>query len=153
MPRMARIVVSGYPHHVTQRRNRRQAVFLANDDWSIYLSLIHAACRSADTRVLAYCLMSNHVHFVMVPSHEDGLRAVLADAHRQYTRRVNFREDCRGHLWQKRFYSFVMDESHLQAAIPYAKQNPVQTGLCESPEEWLWSSAAESFGYCPRNSP
>lgn len=143
MPRMARVVVPDYPHHVTQRGNRRQAVFLANDDWSIYLSLIHSACRIAGTKVLAYCLMPNHVHFVMVPSHEDGLRVVLADAHRRYARRVNFREGWRGHLWQERFHSFVMDESHLQAAIPYVEQNPVRAGLCELPEEWPWSSAAE----------
>lgn len=143
MPRMARVVVPGYPHHVTQRGNRRQTVFLAGDDWPMYLSLIHAACSDAGTRVLAYCLMPNHVHFVMVPSHNDGLRAVLADAHRRYTRRVNFREGWRGHLWQERFHSFVMDESHLQAAIPYVEQNPVRAGLCEAPSDWPWSSAAE----------
>lgn len=151
MPRMARVVVPGYPHHVTQRGNRRQAVFLADDDWSMYLSLIGTACRETGTRVLAYCLMPNHVHFVMVPSHDDGLRAVLADAHRRYTRRVNFREGWRGHLWQERFHSFVMDEPHLQAAIPYVEYNPVRAGLCEAPSEWPWSSAAERGSNSPDN--
>jgi len=143
MPRMARVVVPGYPHHVTQRGNRRQPVFLTEDDWPKYLSLIGAACKQADTKVLAYCLMPNHVHFVMVPSRGDGLRAALADAHRRYTRRVNFRAGWRGHLWQERFHSFVMDERHLQAAIPYVEQNPVRASLAEVPSDWQWSSAAE----------
>lgn len=143
MPRMARVVVPGYPHHVTQRGIGGRQCSLAGDDWPMYLSLIRAACRHADTRVLAYCLMPNHVHFVMVPSQGDGLRAVLADAHRRYARRVNFREGWCGHLWQERFHSFVMDERHLQAAIPYVERNPVRAGLCEAPSEWPWSSAAE----------
>lgn len=144
MPRMARVVVPGYPHHVTQRGNRRQAVFLADDDWSIYLSLIRGACVTGETSVLAYCLMPNHVHFVLVPSHRDGLRSVLADAHRRYTRRVNFREGWRGHLWQDRFHSFVMDEPHLRVAIPYVENNPVRAGLCGTPSQWPWSSASEA---------
>lgn len=86
--------------------------------------------------------MPNHVHFVMVPTHEDGLRAAIADAHRRFTRSVNFREGWRGHLWQERFHSFVMDESHLHAAIPYVEDNPVRAGLCASVREWPWSSAA-----------
>lgn len=143
MPRMARVVVPGWPHHVTQRGNRRQAVFLVDDDWLVYQSLIASACKKAGTGVLAFCLMPNHVHFVMVPDHADGLRAVLADVHRRYTRRVNLREGWRGHLWQERFHSFVMDEPHLQAAVPYVEQNPVRAGLCVTPEEWSWSSAAE----------
>jgi putative transposase len=141
---MARVVVPGYPHHVTQRGNRRQAVFLVDDDWEHYLALIRAACAGAETRVLAYCLMPNHVHFVLVPTREDGLRLALADAHRRYTRRVNFREGWRGHLWQDRFHSFVMDEPHLRAAIPYVENNPVRAGLCESPAHWPWSSASEA---------
>ena len=144
MPRMARVVVPGYPHHVTQRGNRRQAVFLVDDDWRTYLSLIRAACATAETSVLAYCLMPNHVHFVMVPSHLDGLRSALADAHRRYTRRVNFREGWRGHLWQDRFHSFVMDEPHLQVAIPYVENNPVRAALCHTPPQWPWSSATRA---------
>jgi len=95
MPRMARVVVPAYPHHVTQRGNRRQRVFFGDDDCERYLSLLGSACRDSGTRVLAYCLMPNHVHFVMVPAHEDGLRAAMAQAHRRYTRSINFREDWR----------------------------------------------------------
>ncbi len=146
MPRMARIVVPGYPHHVVQRGNRRQAVFFRDEDWSRYLRLVRAACLDAGTHVLAYCLMPNHVHFVMVPEQEDGLRAAVADAHRRYTRSVNFREGWRGHLWQERFHSFVMDETHLRVTIPYVENNPVRAGLCDAPERWRWSSAGERAG-------
>lgn len=141
MARMARLVVPNYPHHVTQRGNRRQAVFFGDGDYRTYLELVRAACTVVETAVLAYCLMPNHVHLIMVPRHEDGLRAAIAESHRRYTRLVNFRAGWRGHLWQERFHSFVMDEAHLAAAIPYVEQNPVRAQLCQRPEDWPWSSA------------
>ena len=146
---MARVVLPDYPHHVTQRGNRRQRVFFQDHDWQTYLALVRASCAEVATKVLAYCLMPNHVHFILVPAHEDGLRAAMADAHRRYTRRVNFREGWRGHLWQDRFHSFVMDGAHLRAAIPYVEDNPVRAGLCERAAAWRWSSAAEAEGRAP----
>ena len=142
MPRIARIVVPFYPHHVTQRGNRRQRTFFSDDDYRTYLKLMSRFCRKAGTRVWAYCLMPNHVHLVMVPSHVDGLRASLGEAHRRYTRGVNLREQWRGHLWQERFHSFPMDETHLLAAARYVERNPVGAGLCRHAEDWPWSSAA-----------
>jgi putative transposase len=85
--------------------------------------------------------MPNHVHLVMVPSCEDGLRAALGEAHRRYTRYVNFRQGWRGHLWQERFHSFVMDEQYLLAAVRYVERNPVVARLCRQPVDWKWSSA------------
>lgn len=142
MPRMARVVVPNYPHHVTQRGNRRQKTFFSDDDYVAYLDLLSTSCRRADTRVWAYCLMPNHVHLVMVPSHEDGLRAPLGEAHRRYTRAVNLRNQWRGHLWQERFHSFPMDEAHLLSAVRYVERNPVAARLCQRPDDWRWSSAA-----------
>lgn len=141
MARMARVVVPQYPHHVTQRGNRRQLVFFGEEDCQSYIALLQEACDRSATGILAYCLMPNHVHLIMVPRHEDGLRAAIAEAHRRYTRRVNFREGWRGHLWQERFHSVVMDEMHLAAAIPYVEENPVRAGLCDRAEQWPWSSA------------
>ena len=88
MARMARVVIPIYPHHVTQRGNRRQRTFFGDADYTTYLALLSEFCRKAGTRVWAYCLMPNHVHLVMVPSTEDGLRAALGEAHRHYTRHV-----------------------------------------------------------------
>jgi putative transposase len=141
MPRLARVVVPGYPHHVTQRGNRRMRVFFSDDDHRAYLDLLADACARAGTEVWAWCLMPNHVHLIMVPSHADGLRAGLGEAHRRYTRRINFREAWRGHLWQERFHSFPMDEDYLLACARYVELNPVRAGLTRRPDEWPWSSA------------
>ena len=125
MARLARIVVPGMPHHITQRGNRRQQTFFNSDDYSVYIDLMAQWCREQGVRIWAYCLMPNHVHLVAVPSSEGGLRRAIGEAHRRYTRRVNFREGWRGHLWQGRFASFVMDESYLLAAARYVELNPV----------------------------
>lgn len=142
MARLPRIVLPNTPHHVTQRGNGRQQVFFGDDDYASYLKLLTAFTQKAGTRVLAYYLMPNHVHFVLVPTDRDGLRSALGEAHRRYTRYINFRERWRGHLWQERFHSFPMDEAHLWMAIRYIELNPVKAGLVDSPAEWRWSSAA-----------
>jgi len=141
MARMARTVIPGIPHHVIQRGVRRLEVFQNDDDYDTYLGLISESCKKAGTEVWAYCLMSNHVHLILVPSTEDGLRASLGDAHRQYTRHVNIREGCRGHLWQERFHSFAMDEYYLLAAVRYVELNPVHAHMVKSAEDYRWSSA------------
>jgi len=92
MARIARLVVPGHPHHITQRGNRRQTVFFNDEDYQTYLDLLAEFCLKSGSEVWAYCLMPNHVHLVMVPQSEDGLRAALSEAHRRYTRHINFRE-------------------------------------------------------------
>ena len=123
MPRIPRLVVPGYPNHVTQRGNRRQKTFFNTQDYLAYLEFITAAKPKAGCEIWAYCLMPNHVHFVLVPQHRDSLALLFKDAHRRYTRRINFRENWRGHLWQERFHSFVMDEHHLNATVKYVELN------------------------------
>jgi len=145
MARMARLVVPGYPHHVTQRGNRGQRTFFERSDYRKYLELIAKARRSADAAVWAYCLMPNHAHLIVVPGREDSLQQLFAEAHRQYTRTINFRYGWRGHLWQERFYSCVMDEPHLLAAVRYVELNPVEAKICRCPEDWPWSSARAHF--------
>ncbi len=142
MPRIKRLVVPGYPHHVTQRGNRRQRTFFNQEDYETYRLLISKAKEKASIDIWAYCLMPNHVHFIVVPREEDSLANLFRDAHRQYTRKINLRNEWRGHLWQERFHSFVMDEPHLTAAVRYVEQNPVRAGLCKNPSEWPWSSTS-----------
>ncbi len=129
------------PHHITQRGNRRQQTFFHADDYSVYIDLMAQWCREQGVRIWAYCLMPNHVHLIAVPSSEGGLRRAIGEAHRRYTRRVNFREGWRGHLWQGRFASFVMDEPYLLAAARYVELNPVRAGLATAPSDYPWSSA------------
>jgi putative transposase len=141
MARLARVVAAGIPHHVTQRGNRRQPVFFADDDYAIYRTLLAEGCRAAGVAVWAYCLMPNHVHLILVPSDADGLRAALGEAHRRYTRHVNFREGWRGYLWQGRFASFPMDEAFLLACAHYVELNPVRAKPARRARDWRWSSA------------
>ena len=86
--------------------------------------------------------MPNHVHLIVVPETEDGLRRAIGEAHRRYTRRVNFRKRWRGHLWQGRFASFVLDEPYLLVATRYVEMNPVKARLVRRPRQYRWSSAA-----------
>jgi putative transposase len=140
MPRLSRLVVPGYPHHVTQRGSRRQATFFCTRDYQVYRQLLANARASAGISVWAYCFMPNHVHLIVVPTHGDSLATFFSEAHRRYTRSVNLREGWRGHLWQERFHSSVMDEAHLLAAVRYTELNPVRAGLCSRPADWRWSS-------------
>ena len=141
MARLARVVVEGAAHHVTQRGNRRQQVFFGDDDYGAYRDLLAEGCAGARVEVWGYCLMPNHVHLILVPSSAGGLRAALGEAHRRYTRRINFREGWRGYLWQGRFASVAMDEAHLMAAARYVELNPVRARLVDRAEDWPWSSA------------
>lgn len=90
---------------------------------------------------LAWCLMDNHVHLILVPQQAPDLGAALGEAHRRYTRRVNFREDWRGYLFQGRFAGNPMDDAHLMAAVRYVANNPVAAGMVTQAEDWCWSSA------------
>jgi len=141
MARLARAVAPGIPHHVTQRGNRRQQTFFSVDDYQSYLELMSEWCRKYSVEIWAYCLMPNHVHLIAVPETKDGLNLAIGEAHRRYTRRINFREGWRGHLWQGRFSSFIMEERYLLACARYVELNPVRAGLVKKPEEWRWSSA------------
>jgi putative transposase len=140
MARIARIVAPGYPHHITQRGNRRQPTFFCEDDYLVYIDLMAQWCRHYKVKIWAWCLMPNHIHLIAVPETPEGLTRAIGEAHRRYTRHINFRKDWRGHLWQGRFASFPMDEHHLLAAARYIEMNPVTAGLVKHPEGYRWSS-------------
>jgi len=146
MARMARVVAVDMPHHVTQRGNRRQQVFFCDEDYEAYRLLLGESCQNAGVKILAYCLMPNHVHLILVPTSQNGLSDALKIAHRHYTRHINFREGWRGYLWQGRFSSFPMDEKYLLACARYVELNPVRARLVEKPGDWRWSSARAHLG-------
>ena len=141
MPRIARVVAPCMPHHITQRGNRRQKTFFSEMDYRKYLELMSESCSPHGVHIWAYCLMPNHVHLIAVPENEVGLRKAIGEAHRLYTRYINFREKWRGYLWQGRFSSFPMDMHYLLAAVRYVELNPVRAGMVKNPGEYLWSSA------------
>ena len=92
MARLARVVVPNRPHHITQRGNRRQQTFFCDDDYRAYLDLLVEWCAKREVRIWGYCLMPNHVHLIVVPPTAEALCPAIGEAHRRYTRRVNFRE-------------------------------------------------------------
>ncbi|HKJ89456.1 MAG TPA: transposase [Gammaproteobacteria bacterium] len=141
MARLARVVAAGVPYHITQRGNRRQAVYFAEEDYHAYIELMAAGCAHYGVAVWAYCLMTNHVHLIAVPEAAEGLTPAISEAHRRYSRHINFREGWRGHLWQGRFASFPMDEVYLLAAARYVERNPVEAGMEEAAGDYPWSSA------------
>ena len=145
MARIARVVLPGYPHHVTQRGSRRQPTFFREEDYRRYLRLLADWCQRHGVAIWAYCLIPNHVHLVAVPSTSEGLSRAIGQAHRQYALAINRREEWSGHLWQERFASFVMDESYLLAAVRYVELNPVRAGLVDHPGGYPWSSATAHF--------
>jgi putative transposase len=141
MPRAARIIIPGVAHHVTQRGNRQQKIFFSDDDRRAYIQILAAALKRSDTRCLAWCLMDNHIHLMLVPEHVDGLRASLSSTHTTYAQRINQREQMTGHLFQGRYASFAMDDGHMMVAARYIENNPVTAGIVKSAEDWRWSSA------------
>ena len=146
MPRIARVVIPGFPHHVTQRGNNRQRVFFADGDRRLYLELLQRHAARYGLEVLGYCLMDNPVHLVAAPRRADSLAKALGRAHFLYTLAVNRRTGRSGHLWQNRFYSCSLDEEHLWTALAYVELNPVRAGIVRRAWRYPWSSAAGHVG-------
>ncbi len=141
MARIARVVVPGIPHHVTQRGVRRMETFFDEEDYENYLSLMREWCLLSGIEIWAYCLMPNPVHLIAVPESEGSLARGIGEAHRRYTRYMNFKQSWKGYLWQGRFASFPMDETYLQAATRYIELNPVRAKMVKKAEHHRWSSA------------
>jgi len=140
MARLARVVIPGHPHHVTQRGNGRAQTFFGDGDYALYRDLLATHCRTAGVEVWAWCLMPNHVHLILVPSDADGLRRALARVHRIYAGTIQTRRKRTGHFWQGRFGAVAMDEQYLAAAVRYVSLNPVRARLVERAQDWRWSS-------------
>ena len=142
MPRLARTVFAGIPHHITQRGNRREDVFFTDEDRNNYLNWLKTYCQKHRVDILAYCLMTNHVHLVATPQTEDGLQRALKPLHMRYAQMINRKHGWNGHLWQGRFFSSPLDEPYLWAAIRYVERNPVRAKMVKRAEQYPWSSAA-----------
>lgn len=140
MARLARVIVPGLPHHVTQRGNGRAHTFFGDADYALYRDLLAQCCREAKVEVWAWVLMPNHVHLILVPADAAGMSRALARVHRQYAGHLHARLKRTGHFWQGRFGAVAMDEVHLGAALRYVALNPVRARLVPRAEDWRWSS-------------
>jgi putative transposase len=146
MPRTARVIAVGYPHHITQRGNHGEDVFASDEDRQQYLVWLAENAARYGLDVWAYCLMDNHVHIIAVPHAPGSLAATMRATHIKFSMHVNARHGWRGTLWQGRYYSCVLDERHLWAAARYVEANPVRAGLVGRAEEYVWSSAQPHSG-------
>ncbi|HEY3379116.1 MAG TPA: transposase [Armatimonadota bacterium] len=146
MPRLARVVLAGFPHHLLQMGNNRQPVFYSDTDRQTYLALLREYAERDGLEILAYCLMPNHVHLIAVPATAPALAHAVGGTHMRYTQYLNGYKGWTGHIWQGRFYSCVLDEVFLWTALRYVERNPVRAGLVTQPWEFPWSSAAAHTG-------
>jgi putative transposase len=121
-------------------------VFDSDEDRWAYLGFLSEEANRFGLDILAWCLMTNHVHFVAVPHTELSLARGFGEAHRRYTRMKNFAQKVRGYLFQGRFSSSVLDENHLLAAVRYVELNPVRAGMVGHAWEYPWSSAGFHTG-------
>jgi putative transposase len=141
MGRIARVVVPGIAHHITQRGNHRQPVFFDDEDRRVYLAALGENAARYGMRLLGFCLMTNHVHLVAVPERDDSLARALGRAQCDYARWQHIRQRQTGHLWQNRFFSCPLDSGHAWAALGYVERNPVRAGMTAAADQWPWSSA------------
>lgn len=141
MARIARVVVPGIPHHVVQRGVRGMDTFFTAADRVEYLRLLSEQGKRFGVSFLAWCLMTNHVHLIAIPEQERSLALGIGEAHRRYTRYINFREGWRGYLFQGRFHSVPLEGIYLLAAVRYVLRNPVRARLVARAWEYEWSSA------------
>ncbi len=147
MSRRPRVIVPGFPHHVTHRGNRHAPVFRDEGDRRFYLSKLALYSERHGIRLYSYSLMTNHVHHVLVPPTTKAASCCLHDLHGLYADYFNGKYGHDGHLWQERFYACVLDDSHLWNAVRYVEQNAVRAGLVERAEDYRWSSARAHCGY------
>lgn len=149
LPRGPRLVVPGLAHHITQRGNRGLDVFTAKSEMTHYLECLTRYGEARGVKVIAYCLMPNHVHVVAVPELPLSLALAFRDAHTAYSTYFNLRHGETGHLWQNRFFSCPLDEGHLHAAVRYVEMNPVRARIVSEPGDYEWSSAPAHLGIAP----
>ena len=142
MPRIARAVASGFPHHVVQRGNNREKVFLSEADKEKYLSFLKKYSAKWNAPILAYCLMNNHVHLLTRPIKNESLYKMMQGITLCYTQYINKTYKRTGRMWESRYHSCIVDkEKYLWAVARYIEQNPVRAKIVNKAEDYPYSSA------------
>ena len=141
MARIRRIVLPNTPHHITQRGVRSMNIFFKDEDYAYYKELLFTQCELHELKIISYCLMTNHVHIIAIPKNKESLSKAVGETHRLYTRKINFEQKVRGHLFQERFYWTPLDEVHFLHALKYVEQNPVKAYMVDYPWDYKYTSA------------
>jgi putative transposase len=152
MPRISRVVVPEYPHHITQRGTNRSEIFLEDNDYQHFLILLGKCLEKTRTNLWAYCLMNNHFHLLLTPDTPEGLGKCLHGVTFRYAQYFNTKYSRSGRLWQNRYFSCPIDkDEYLWAVTKYIEMNPVRARITQNPEQWRWSSAQEHIAEKPDN--
>ena len=146
MARLARVIAVGLPHHVTQRGNGRRDIFLTDALKQTYLDLLRRNAEHYGLSILAYCLMTNHLHLVAVPRTEAAMQGALRRAHGRFAQFWNTVQGGDGHMWQNRYYSCAVALPEIWNVIHYVEWNPVRAGMVTHAVDYPWSSAAAHVG-------
>ena len=147
MPRIARGLGDNFIYHVLNRGNGKQKVFHNEQDYKIFIELMRKAKLRHPIKILAYCLMPNHFHIVLIPSKAENLSKFMQWLMTSHVRRYHKHYGTDGHIWQGRFKSFIVQEdTYLLTVLRYVEGNPVRAGLVNSAKEWRWSSHGELIG-------
>jgi putative transposase len=147
MARLPRLTLPGYPHHIVQRGNNRQAIFAERADYEALLGLLDEYARKFHVAVHSYVLMSNHFHLLATPQTDDGVPQLLQAVGRSYVRQFNKRQQRTGTLWEGRYKStLIQAERYLLACMVYIDLNPVRAGLVARAADYPWSSYAHYAG-------
>jgi putative transposase len=147
MPRIARAIAPGFPHHVVQRGNNRENIFLSDEDRAVYLFLLKRYSDKWNAPVSCYCLMADHVHLLARPSREESLQKMMQGVTLCYAQHMNRKYRRTGSIWQSRYQTCVVDQAaYLWAVARYIEQNPVRAAIVESPQDYVYSSARAHFG-------
>lgn len=147
MARLPRLTVPGYPHHIIQRGNNRQAIFVDATDYEQLLTLLEEQSRKHRVAIHAYVLMSNHLHLLATPETAEGIPTMMQAVGRTYVRRFNQRHGRSGTLWEGRYKStLIQAERYLLACMVYVDLNPVRAGLVADPADYPWSSHHHYIG-------
>ena len=149
MPRIRRIFPPNVAHHVINRGNDRRMVFHKAGDYKAFIALMAEAQDRHPVRLLTYCVMGNHFHFVLWPETEDAIPAYMRWLMNTHIRRYqkHYGSCGLGHIYQGRYKNFpIQSDRHLLTVLKYVEANPLRASLVGRAEEWRWS------GLCPDDS-
>lgn len=147
MARLPRLTVPGYPHHIIQRGNNRQAIFSSTADYQMLLGLLDENAQKFGVALHAYVLMSNHFHLLATPSTAEGLPQMMQAVGRRYVRYFNDSQGRSGTLWEGRYRSTLIEtERYLLACMVYIDLNPVRAGMVKEARDYPWSSHGHYVG-------
>lgn len=152
MPRQPRLIVLGYPYHVILRGNNKCAIFYNDKDRRFFIECLKKAKEKTNSKIYAYCLMDNHVHFLIEPLRQEGLAEMMQSLGRRYVQYVNSRYKRTGTLWEGRYKSsLVGKDEYLIVCSRYIELNAVRAKIVKSPREYLWSSFRGKTGDKPED--